>query len=40
MFVVAVVGVILFLLAHRGKALAAHLRDDEETPAALTHHKQ
>src|SRR5215470_10422228 len=35
MFVVAVVGVIFFLIAHRGKALSAHLRDDAETPAAL-----
>jgi len=40
MFVIAVVGVILFFLAHRGEALSAHMRDDEETPAALTHHKQ
>src|SRR5262252_3161122 len=35
MFVVAVVGVIFFLIAHRGKALNTHLRDDAETPAAL-----
>ena len=35
MFVVAVAGVIFFLIAHRGKSLSAHLRDDAETPAAL-----
>jgi amino acid transporter len=40
MFVIAVAGVILFFLAHRGKELTAHMRDDEETPAALTHHNQ
>jgi amino acid transporter len=34
MFVIAVVGVILFLLAHRGKELGEHMRDDAETPAA------
>jgi hypothetical protein len=35
MFVVAVAGVIFFLIAHRGKELSTHLRDDAETPAAL-----
>ena len=35
MFVVAVAGVIFFLIAHRGKSLSAHLRDDAETPGAL-----
>jgi hypothetical protein len=35
MFVVAVAGVIFFLIAHRGKAVGAHLRDDAETPGAL-----
>jgi len=39
MFVIAVIGVILFLLAHRGKDLDQHMRDDAETPAAVTHHK-
>jgi amino acid transporter len=39
MFVIAVVGVVLFLLAHRGKELDAHMRDDAETPAALDRHK-
>jgi amino acid transporter len=39
MFVVAVAGVILFLLAHGGKELAAHMRDDAETPAALSRDK-
>ncbi|HUN33989.1 MAG TPA: APC family permease [Trebonia sp.] len=36
MFVVAVVGVVLFLVAHSGKALAAHMRDDLEE--AVTGH--
>jgi amino acid transporter len=35
MFIIAVVGVILFLLAHRGRELSAHMRDDAETPAAF-----
>ena len=35
MFVVAVAGVIFFLIAHRGKELNTHLRDDAETPGAL-----
>jgi len=35
MFVVAVVGVLLFLLAHGGKELSEHMRDDAETPAAV-----
>jgi hypothetical protein len=35
MFVVAVASVIFFLIAHRGKELGEHLRDDAETPAAL-----
>jgi amino acid transporter len=30
MFVVLVVGVIFFLVAHRGQSLSGHLRDDEE----------
>jgi amino acid transporter len=34
MFVIAVVGVILFLLAHRGKELAAHMHDDAPAPAS------
>lgn len=34
MFVVAVVGVIFFLVAHSGRELSAHMRDDAETPAA------
>ena len=33
--IVAIVGVIFFLVAHRGKELSEHLRDDAETPAAL-----
>jgi amino acid transporter len=37
MFVVAVVGVILFLLARGGKELSNHLRDDAEAPAATRH---
>jgi len=39
MFVIAVVGLVLFLLAHRGRELSAHMRDDAETPAAVTRHK-
>ena len=35
MFIVAIVGVILFALARGGKAIDAHLRDDAEKPAAL-----
>jgi amino acid transporter len=35
MIVVAIAGVIFFLIAHSGKELSAHLRDDVETPAAL-----
>ena len=35
MFVVAIVGVIFFLIAHSGKELSAHLRDDAEKPAAV-----
>jgi amino acid transporter len=35
MFVVAVAGVIFFLIAHSGRELSAHMRDDAETPAAL-----
>jgi hypothetical protein len=35
MFVVAVVGVVFFFIAHSGKELSAHLRDDAEKPAAL-----
>jgi hypothetical protein len=34
MFVVAVAGVIFFLVAHSGRELSAHMRDDAETPAA------
>jgi amino acid transporter len=37
MFVVAVVGVILFLLARGGKDISDHLRDDAEAPAATRH---
>jgi amino acid transporter len=35
MVVVAVVGVIFFLIAHSGRELSEHLRDDLETPAAV-----
>jgi hypothetical protein len=35
MFVVAVAGVIFFLIAHSGRELSTHMRDDAETPAAL-----
>jgi hypothetical protein len=35
MFIVAIVGVILFALARGGKAIDTHLRDDAEKPAAL-----
>ncbi len=35
MFVIAVVGFIFFLLAHRGRELSAHMRDDAEQPAAV-----
>jgi amino acid transporter len=35
MFVVAVAGVIFFLIAHSGRELSAHMRDDAETPAAV-----
>lgn len=35
MFVVAVVGVVFFLIAHSGRELSAHMRDDAETPAAV-----
>jgi hypothetical protein len=38
MFIVAIVGVIFFLIAHRGKELSEHLRDDAEKPAALREH--
>src|SRR5215469_10889940 len=34
MFVVAVVGVIFFVLAKQGKAISSHLRDDAEAPTA------
>jgi hypothetical protein len=34
MFIVAIVGVIFFVIAHGGKELSEHLRDDAETPAA------
>lgn len=34
MFVVAVAGVVFFLIAHSGRELSAHMRDDAETPAA------
>jgi hypothetical protein len=34
-FVVAIVGVVFFLIAHSGKELSVHLRDDAEKPAAL-----
>jgi hypothetical protein len=33
--IVLVVGVVFFLIAHSGKELSAHLRDDAETPAAV-----
>ena len=36
MFVVAIVGVIIFLLAHNGKEIDAHMRDDVEE--AVTGH--
>jgi antibiotic biosynthesis monooxygenase (ABM) superfamily enzyme len=35
MFVVAVVGVVFFFIAHSGKELSEHLRDDAEKPAAV-----
>jgi amino acid transporter len=39
MFVVAVVGVVFFLIAHSGRELGTHMRDDAETPAsALPRH--
>jgi hypothetical protein len=38
MFIVAIVGVIFFFIAHSGKELSEHLRDDAETPAALREH--
>jgi hypothetical protein len=38
MFVVAIVGVIFFLIAHSGTELSEHLRDDAEKPAALREH--
>jgi hypothetical protein len=37
-FIVAIVGVIFFFIAHSGKELSEHLRDDAETPAALREH--
>ncbi|HMD91470.1 MAG TPA: hypothetical protein VKG80_02405 [Trebonia sp.] len=33
--VVAVVGVIFFLIAHSGRDLSEHMRDDLETPVAV-----
>jgi hypothetical protein len=38
MFIVAIAGVIFFLIAHSGKELSEHLRDDAEKPAALGEH--
>ncbi len=38
MIVVAIVGVVFFLIAHSGKELSAHLRDDLEEPAAVREH--
>ena len=38
MFIVGVVGIIFFLIAHRGRSLSEHLRDDAEKPAALREH--
>lgn len=35
MFVVAVAGVILFLIARSGREISKHMRDDAETPAAV-----
>jgi amino acid transporter len=35
MFVVAVVGVIFFLIARSGREISKHMRDDAETPAAV-----
>jgi len=35
MIIVAIVGVVFFLLAHSGKSLDDHLRDDAEKPAAV-----
>ena len=35
MIIVAIVGVVFFLLAHSGKSLDDHLRDDTEKPAAV-----
>lgn len=39
MFIIAVAGLILFLLAHRGREIGAHLRDDAERPAAAGREK-
>ena len=33
--IVAIVGVVFFLIAHSGRELSAHLRDDAERPAAV-----
>jgi hypothetical protein len=38
MFIVAIVGVIFFFIAHSGEELSEHLRDDAETPAAVRKH--
>jgi hypothetical protein len=35
MIIVAIVGVIFFLISHSGRSLSDHLRDDLEKPAAL-----
>jgi amino acid transporter len=35
MIIVAIVGVVFFLIAHSGKSLDEHLRDDAEKPAAV-----
>jgi len=35
MIIVLIVGVVFFLIAHSGKSLDDHLRDDAEKPAAV-----
>jgi amino acid transporter len=39
MFVVAVVGVVFFLIARAGRELGTHMRDDAETPASALPHR-
>lgn len=37
-FIAAIVGVIFFLIAHSGKELSEHLRDDAKKPGAFREH--